>query len=90
MEYEFGCWSSYKWHTKLIHSIAICRASYGFLFDEDKCKLFILDVRSVMLTLENTEREIKTGQSTKTGNIGYTRRGKTKQKHNTICGWTPL
>ena len=27
----------------------------------------------------------KNGQSRETGNIGYTRRRKTKQKHNTIC-----
>ena len=25
------------------------------------------------------------GQSREAGNIGYTRRSKTKQKHNTIC-----
>ena len=35
--------------------------------------------------LENTEGAIKNGQSRETGNIGYTRRRKTKQKHNTIC-----
>jgi hypothetical protein len=35
--------------------------------------------------LENTEGAIKNGQSRKTGNIGYTRQRKTKQKHNTIC-----
>ena len=34
-------------------------------------------------TLENTEEEIKKGQSRETGNIGYTRRIKTN-KHNTI------
>ena len=34
---------------------------------------------------ENTEGAIKNGQSRKTGNIGHTRRRKTKQKHNTIC-----
>ena len=34
---------------------------------------------------ENTESTIKNGQSSKTGNIGYTRRRETKQKHNTIC-----
>jgi len=28
---------------------------------------------------------IKNGYSRETGNIGYTRRRKTKQKHNTIC-----
>ena len=28
---------------------------------------------------------IKNGQSRETGNIGYTRRRQTKQKHNTIC-----
>jgi len=28
---------------------------------------------------------IKNGQSRETGNIGYTRPRKTKQKHNTIC-----
>ena len=35
--------------------------------------------------LENTEGAIQNGQSRETGNIGYTRRRKTKQKHNTIC-----
>ena len=34
--------------------------------------------------LENTEG-FKNGQSRETGNIGYTRRIKPKQKHNTIC-----
>ena len=29
---------------------------------------------------------IKNGQSRETGNTGQTRRRKTKQKHNTICG----
>ena len=36
------------------------------------------------LQLENTEKAIKNGQSREIGNIGYTRRRKTKQKHNTI------
>jgi hypothetical protein len=35
--------------------------------------------------LENTEGASKNEQSRETGNIGYTRRGKTKQKHNTMC-----
>jgi len=35
--------------------------------------------------LENTEGAIKNGQSRETGNIGYTRRRITEQKHNTIC-----
>jgi hypothetical protein len=35
--------------------------------------------------LENTEGAIKKEQSRETGNIGHTRRRKTKQKHNTIC-----
>ena len=35
--------------------------------------------------LENTEGGIKNWQSRETGNIGYTKRRKTKQKHNTIC-----
>jgi hypothetical protein len=34
---------------------------------------------------ENTEGAIKHGQSRETGNIGYARRRKTKQNHNTIC-----
>ena len=34
---------------------------------------------------ENTEGEIKNGQSRETGNIGFTRRRQTKQKHNTLC-----
>jgi hypothetical protein len=33
--------------------------------------------------LENTEAAIKNGQSRETGNIEYTRRRKTKPKHNT-------
>jgi hypothetical protein len=32
---------------------------------------------------EKTERAIKNGQSRETGNIGYTRQRKTKQKQNT-------
>ena len=36
-------------------------------------------------TLQNTEGAIKNGQFRDTGNIGYTRRRKTKQRHNTIC-----
>jgi hypothetical protein len=39
--------------------------------------------------LENTEAAIKNGQSRETGNIGYTKRRKTIQKHSTMC-WTPL
>ena len=35
--------------------------------------------------LEITAGAIKRGQSRTHGNIGYTRRRKTKQKHNTIC-----
>ena len=34
--------------------------------------------------LENNERTIKNGQYRETGNIGYTRRRKIKQKHSTI------
>ena len=36
-------------------------------------------------TLENTEWTIINGQSRETGDMGYTRRRKTKQKHNAIC-----
>ena len=35
--------------------------------------------------LENTEGAIKNRQSRETGDIGYTRRTQTKQKHSTIC-----
>jgi hypothetical protein len=35
--------------------------------------------------LENTDGAIKNGQSRETSNMEYTRRRKTKQKHNTIC-----
>jgi len=35
--------------------------------------------------LENTEGAITNLQSRETGNIRYTRRRKTKQKHNTTC-----
>ena len=36
-------------------------------------------------TSENTEGTIKNVTSRETGNIGYTRRRQTKQKHNTLC-----
>jgi len=36
-------------------------------------------------TSVNTEGTIKKVQSRETGNIGYTRRRKRKQKHYTIC-----
>ena len=35
--------------------------------------------------LENIEGAIQNGLSKEIDNIGYTRRRKTKQKHNTIC-----
>jgi hypothetical protein len=35
--------------------------------------------------LKNTQGAVNNGQSRKTGNIGYTRGGKARQKHNTIC-----
>ena len=35
--------------------------------------------------LESAEGTITNGQYRETGNIWYTRRRKTKQKHNTIC-----
>jgi len=38
-----------------------------------------------LFCFDNTEGAIKSGQSRETDNIGYTRRRKTKQKHNTIC-----
>jgi len=40
---------------------------------------------SYLFCFDNTEGAIKSGQSRETDNIGYTRRRKTKQKHNTIC-----
>ena len=52
-----------------------------------KSQIDSVSSRTVCLkkTLENTVGTIKNGQSRETGNIGYTRRRKTKQKHNTIC-----
>jgi hypothetical protein len=41
--------------------------------------------KKIKQTFENTEGAIKSGQSRETGNIGYTRRRQTKQKHNTKC-----
>jgi hypothetical protein len=44
-----------------------------------------LKKKKTKLMLENTEGAIKNGQSRETGNIlWYTKRRKTKQKHNTI------
>ena len=41
------------------------------------------------INVENTEGAVKSGQSRETGNKGYIKRKKTKQKHNTICVGTP-
>ena len=51
---------------------------------------FTLYEASVVLNLSyinvrEYQRVIKIWQSRETGNIGYTRRRRTKQKHNTIC-----
>jgi hypothetical protein len=35
--------------------------------------------------LENNQEAIKNGQSKETGNIGFTKRRKTKHKQYTIC-----
>ena len=35
--------------------------------------------------LENTEAAIRKEKSRETGNMGYTKRRKTKHKHNTTC-----
>ena len=40
--------------------------------------------------LENIAGAIKNGQSREIGNIWFTRRGKTKQKHTTICKQTQI
>ena len=37
------------------------------------------------INVREYRRGIKHGQSRKTGNIGYTKHRKTKQKHSTIC-----
>ena len=35
--------------------------------------------------MKEYRRAIDSGKSRETGNIGYTRRRQTKQKHNTVC-----
>ena len=44
----------------------------------------LFPILSYQKTLENTEGTISNGQSSEIGNIVYTRRRQTKQKHNTI------
>ena len=44
-----------------------------------------IDLAKTKLLIEYIERAFKNGQSRETGNIGYTRRRQTKQKHKTIC-----
>jgi hypothetical protein len=41
-------------------------------------------VRSKLINVREYQA-IESGQSKETGNIGYTRRRRTRQKHNTIC-----
>jgi len=38
-----------------------------------------------LINVREYRRENKKGQSRETGNIGYTKRRKTKQKQNTLC-----
>jgi hypothetical protein len=47
------------------------------------------DIRKID-TLENTESAIKMNKPEKTGNIGYTRLRKIKQKTQRTMCWTPL
>jgi hypothetical protein len=60
------------WYIRSIHSCCFC--SICFLL------AWVLKQK-----LDYTEGTIKKGQSRDTGTVGYTRRRKTKQKHNTIC-----
>ena len=46
--------------------------------------LHLFHTPSYQYKLENTKGAIKNGQYRETGNIGYTRRRKTNQKHSTI------
>ena len=45
----------------------------------------ICNVSKLKQALDNTEGAINNGQSRETGKVGYIRRGKTKQIHNTTC-----
>ena len=47
-------------------------------------KTFTILNNTTEIKLDNTGVPIKKGQSRETGNIGYIRRRKTKQKYNTI------
>jgi len=44
-----------------------------------------ISLKNVAINLKEYQSGKTHGQSRETGNIGYTRGRKTKQKHNTIC-----
>jgi hypothetical protein len=50
-----------------------------------KWKLWKQKTKTLFYTLEKNEGAIRNAQTRETGNIGHTRRRKTKQKHNTMC-----
>ena len=50
-----------------------------------RCRQSSIHNHSLQINVREYRRAIIKGQSRKTGNKGYTRRRKAKQKHNTIC-----
>jgi hypothetical protein len=52
--------------------------------------IFLFFCVVLLCVLKNTEGAIKKGQSAETGNIGYTRKRKTKQKTQHNMCWKPL
>ena len=65
-----------KGHEYTIFTIEICNGCINIY------------LRCTKLSVENTEGAIKDGQYRNTGNIGYTKQRKTKQRHHTI--WVEL
>jgi hypothetical protein len=72
--------------TSHVMVFSLCSVSLVKMRGECSLCLILVDwIPSLFrLTLENTEGAIKNGQSRETSNIGYTRRRKTKEKHNAI------
>ena len=50
-----------------------------------KLKYLYTDLIDPMIYIREHRRGNQNGQSREIGRIGYTKRRKTKQKHNTIC-----
>jgi len=76
MDISFYCYADQLFYQSPLVVLWICNTNwYTICYSNIWCSI----------NIRETEVAIKNGQSRSTGNLGYTRRRNSKQKHNTIC-----